>query len=131
MIKRILSDFWKLPLMIILAGLYAFGGELTVSIRQPFKAVGRDFPAGHYRVLADDKNDQYVNFRNLDTQEDMAIQVTTRLSPREGENGSVVFDKVGNDYYLAEIYIVGMDGFFFRGAPGKHKHLVVKEEVEK
>lgn len=57
------------------------------------------------------------------------MRFTTRLSPREGEPGEVVFDRVENDLYLSEIYIIGMDGFFFQGAPGKHKHLVVKEEI--
>jgi hypothetical protein len=37
--------------------------------------------------------------------------------------------KVGDDLYLTEIYIVGMDGFLFEGAPGKHKHLILQEEV--
>jgi hypothetical protein len=131
MIKQALSSFSKLSLMIVLAGAYVYGGELTVNIRQPFKAGGKDFAAGHYRILADDESDSHVNIRNLDTKIDARIPVTTRLSPREGDYGSVVFDEVGSDYYLSEIYIVGMDGFFFRGAAGKHKHLVVKEEMGK
>jgi hypothetical protein len=61
----------------------------------------------------------------------LKIRFDTRLSERKGEDGSVVFDKVGNELYLSEIYIIGMDGFFFKGAPGKHKHLVVKEELDK
>jgi hypothetical protein len=52
------------------------------------------------------------------------------LSQREGEPGEVVLDKVDNELYLSEIYIIGMDGFFLQGAPGKHKHLIVKEEIE-
>ena len=37
---------------------------------------------------------------------------------------------IGDELFLAEIYIVGTDGYFFKGAPGKHKHLVVKESIE-
>ena len=130
MIKLVLSNLWKLTLVTAFIGVYAYAGELTVNIQQPFKAGGKEFPAGHYRILADSENNDYVNLVNLDTKTDDEIQFTTRLSPREGEWGEVVFDKVENDMYLAEIYIVGMDGFFFQGAPGKHRHLVVKEEIE-
>jgi len=126
---RILSGILMLSLAAVLAGDYAYAGTLTVNIRQPFIVGGKSFPAGRYRILADDENDQFVNIRNLATETSSEIRFDTRLSAREGENGSVVFDKVGNELYLAEIYIVGMDGFFFKGAPGKHKHLVVKEEI--
>lgn len=117
-----------LALMAVLAGGYVYAGDLAFTINQPFKAAGKDYPAGHYRVLADDSLD-YINLLNLDRKTDDEIKYVTRLSPREGEWGEVVFDKVENDLYLTEIYIVGMDGFFFQGAPGKHKHLVVRENI--
>ena len=127
---RVLSGILILSLVAVLAADYAYAGTLTVSIRQPFTVGEKSFPAGHYRILADDENDQYVNIRNLDTETDSEIPFETRLSAREGDNGSVVFDKVGNELHLAKIYIVGMDGFFFEGVTGKHRHLVVKEEIE-
>jgi hypothetical protein len=37
---------------------------------------------------------------------------------------------IRDELFLAEIYIVGTDGYFFKGEPGKHKHLVVKESIE-
>jgi hypothetical protein len=121
-----------LSLVVVLAGAYAYAGTLTVNIRQPFIAGGKSFPAGHYRILAEDENDKFVNIQNLDTEASLSeIPSDTRLSERKGESGSVVFDKVGDQLYLSETYIIGMDGFFFKGAPGKHKHLVVKEEMER
>ncbi len=129
MLRRMCSNLWKLALLIVVAGVNGYAGELVVNIRQPFKAGGMQFPAGHYRILADDQNDHFVNLRNIDTKTDNEIQFTTRLSEREGKEGSIVFDKVENDLYLAEIYIVGMDGYSFQGAPGRHKHLVVKEDI--
>jgi hypothetical protein len=116
-----------LILMIGFAAACVYGGEVVVTMKQPFKAGGKVFPAGQYRILADEESD-HVNLRNLDRKTDDAIRFATRLSPREGQSGEVVFDKVENDLYLAEIYIIGMDGFYFQGAPGKHKHFVVKED---
>ncbi len=108
----------------------AYGGDLSVMVKYPFKADGKNYPAGHYRILADADGD-HINLLNLDKKTDDPIRFVTRLSPREGQLGQVVFDKVGNDLYLAEVYIIGMDGFFFNGAPGKHKHLVLREEEPK
>jgi len=117
--------------VLALAGNCAFAGTLTVNIRQSFIAGGKSLPAGHYRIIAEDKNDQVVNIKNLDTETSFTeMHFDTRLSEKYGENGSIVFDMVGDGLYLAKIYIIGMDGFEFKGAPGKHKHLVVKGETE-
>ncbi len=101
-------------------------GDLTVTLKEPFNVGGKNYPAGHYRILADSDSD-HINLLNLDKRTDDPILFTTRLSPREGQPGEVVFDKTESGLYLSEIYIIGMDGLFFQGAPGKHKHLVVKE----
>jgi hypothetical protein len=129
MIRSTLSHLWQFIVVGALAGTVAHAGEVEVTSQQPFKVGGKDFAAGHYRIIADDENDHTVNIRNLDTKKDIEVPVTTRLSPKEGGDGCVVFDKVGDDYYLTEVYIIGMDGFFFQGAPGKRKHVVVKESL--
>ena len=127
---RIILKALTLTLMVILAGAYVYAGDMTVNINQPFKAGGKDYPAGRYKILADADGD-HINLLSIDRKTDDEIQFKTRLSPRKGQWGEAAFDKVGNDLYLSEIYIVGMDGFFFQGAPGKHNHLVVQEEVVK
>jgi hypothetical protein len=130
--RRIHSRILMFSLVAVLAGGHAFAGELTVNIQQPFLIGGKSFPAGHYRIIAEAENDQFVHIQSLGTKTGLSdIRFDTRLSERKGEAGSVVFDRVGNELYLSEIYIIGMDGFFFKGAPGKHKHLVVKEELDK
>ena len=125
---QIILKTLMLALIVVLAGAYVYAGDLTVNIKEPFKASGKDYPAGRYRILADAESD-HIDLLSLDRKTDDEIRFITRLSPREGKWGEVVFDKVENDLYLSEIYIVGMDGFFFQGAPGKHKHLVVKEDI--
>ena len=130
--RRIISRILMLSLVAVLAAGYVFAGDLTVNIPQPFIVGGKNFPAGHYRILAEDENDPFVHIQNLDTKTGLSdVRFDTRLSERKGEEGSVVFDKVGNQLYLSEIYFVGIDGFFFKGAPGKHKHLVVKEALDR
>ena len=43
---------------------YVCAGDLIVSIKQPFKAGGKDCPAGHYRIPADPDNDHFVNLQS-------------------------------------------------------------------
>jgi hypothetical protein len=116
-------------LVFILFGSIVYAGDLAVTMKQPFKAGGKDYPAGRYVIIAEEDGD-HVILMSPDRNTRDKIPASTRLSPREGQWGKVVFDKIDNSLYLAEIYIVGMDGFFFKGAPGKHKHLVVNEDLK-
>jgi hypothetical protein len=118
-----------LAVILVLAGAFVYAGDMTVNINQPFKAGGKDYPSGHYKIIADADGD-HIDLLSIDRKSEVAIPCVTRLSPREGQWGEVVFDKVDNRLYLAEVYIVGIDGFFFKGASGKHKHLVVKEDIK-
>jgi hypothetical protein len=127
---RMFSEILSLGVLVILSCKSVLAEEVIVNLKQPFIAGGTVFPAGHYRFVTDNDNAEFVNMMNLDRHADQQLRFETRLSPREGKVGSVVFDKVGDELYLAEIYIVGTDGYFFKGAPGKHKHLIVKESIE-
>jgi hypothetical protein len=42
--------------------------------------------------------------------------------------GSAVFDVIGNDHYLSEIYVPRLDGFCFKGASAQHTHLIIKSK---
>ena len=50
---------------------------------------------------------------------------TRLLGQRPANESSVTFDKVGDAYYLAEVYISGSDGYHLQGAPGPHTHVKV------
>jgi hypothetical protein len=52
--------------------------------------------------------------------------VVTRLSPRTGEEAEVVFDVVGTDHYLSEVYMPGFDGYLLKAAESQHTHMKVK-----
>jgi hypothetical protein len=128
-----LNGVLKIPMlavMIFSAAALVCAEDMTVTIKQPFIAGGKNYPAGHYRILADSGSDQ-IDLLNLDRKTDDAIKCITRLSQREGHWGEIVFDKDENNLYLSEVYLVGIDGFFFQGAPGKHKHVVYHEDVPK
>jgi len=129
MTKKATLNVLALILMAVLSAAHVCAGDLIVSIKQPFKAGGKDYPAGHYRIVASRYNDHCVDLINLDTKANDEIPFISRLSPREGEWGKVVFDKVGDELYLAQVFVVGLDGYSFQVAPGRHRHVVVKEDI--
>jgi hypothetical protein len=88
--------------------------------------VGKEeLPAGTYEVKAMPGNQTNLMVRNLETGHVAYVQILTRLSAKSPTDASVVFDKVGEIYYLAEVYIAGIDGFHLQGAPGPHTHVKV------
>jgi len=54
------------------------------------------------------------------------VRVVTRLAPTPGakKDGHVrlVFDQVGEERYLSEVWIPGMDGLLLRATSERHKH---------
>ena len=52
--------------------------------------------------------------------------VLTRIAAWPDHATHVIFDKAGDQYYLAELHITGVDGYHFQGAPGPHTHVELK-----
>lgn len=100
-------------------------GSVVAKVPFGFFVSGKMLPAGTYRFAASNNLAQ-INVSAADGKEAALTTVLTRLSPRSGDEASVVFDKAGDNHYLAEIYIPGLDGFQVPCAPGPHTHVSVK-----
>jgi len=98
---------------------------VNAEISFSFSAGDKPMTAGGYDFKPAASLDS-MTITNLKTRQRIMVMVTTRLSQREQNEASVVFDKVGDQYYLSEVYLPGMDGFAFKGAPGQHSHQTVK-----
>ncbi len=114
-----------LPVVLLILGLSAMarGEGLRTTIKFPFKAAGSMLPAGPYSIDVSRAEEHLLILRNVDTRISYAIPYETRLSARA--DASVVFDKDGDDFYLAEVYVPGIDGFLLNAAPAKHTHVMV------
>ncbi len=110
-------------LFVIWANL-AYADAIVVDIQFPFKAGGKDFASGKYRIEADPQTDQIL-IRNTDTGKGEFLPCVTRLAGKD-VGAEVVFDRQGDQYFLSELYIPGIDGFELKGAAGKHTHVKVK-----
>ncbi len=58
----------------------------------------------------------------------MFLTTITRLAAPEVSlvDAHLVFDKVGDTYYLSEVWMPGEDGFLLYAAKGKHTHTLIK-----
>ncbi len=110
-------------LTVVIGSSLAYADDLVANIQFPFKAGGKDFPAGRYIIKTDSELDLTV--RNLDTGAGAILLVSTRISARDDQKSLVILDKKGDEYYLSEVYMPGIDGFALQGAQGKHSHVKV------
>ncbi len=106
-------------------GSLSYAEVVVADIQFPFKAAGIEMPAGKYRVETI-MQDQNLVIRNLSTGKAEILPLITRISPKNPAEASFVFDKAGDQYYLSEIYIPGIDGFLLQGATEKHTHVKVR-----
>ena len=103
--------------------LWAQKTEFQTSFK--FMVGKEEAPPGSYKVEAMPGGQNYLAVRNAETGHVFYVPILTRISAKSATEASVVFDKVGETYYLAEVYIAGGDGFHLQGAPGAHKHVKV------
>ncbi len=121
--------------MILTVGLFAFlavvaafgqNAIIRAQIDFPFIVEGRTLPAGTYDFTRDDTASV---FKVTDGSKDMAAaQILTRIAAgmhTSPADGHVVFDKIGDAYTLAEIWIPGQDGYILAVTKAKHEHRII------
>ena len=101
--------------------------RITAKIAHPFTVGKSVLPAGQYdfvgeskprmmiRIVSEGKNIAYVPVL---TQLAAAIHTTPK-------DAHIVFDKVGDRYWLSEIWIPGHDGYMLLSTKEKHEHEVL------
>jgi hypothetical protein len=127
---------WSLlPTLLLLAGagtvLAAGRAVADATVPFGFSVAGTPVPAGKYEILVEDPTFGTLMLRKLDSGKPILVGFTTRLAKREGDENTLVFDKVGDKYYLSEIHLSAYDGYLVPGAPGQHTHTQVKAYKKK
>ena len=99
----------------------------------PFSAAGKVLPAGQYEFTPD-SGATAVRITGSDKGAPAVLQlISTRLAAgihTTREDAHVVFDKVGNDYTLSEIWIPGFDGYQLNAVKGTHEHAVIDVPIK-
>jgi hypothetical protein len=113
----------------LLAGVSAYGqtaASLKATIPFQFTAGGKVYPAGEY-TLDRDALAQIFTIKGPGNVSGLAM-VSTRLAGAihtTPADAHVVFDTIGQTYYLSEIWIPGEDGFLLHSTKEKHEHRIV------
>ncbi len=111
------------------AAAYAQQG-LRANIPFAFKVGDKQLPAGNYQFLPAGNNQ---SIRVVSDKDSAIALVLTRLAagihttPRDAH---VVFDKMGEQYWLAEIWIPETDGFDLHNMTEKHEHKIIDMPVK-
>ena len=121
--------------MILTVGLFAFlavaaaygqNAIVRAQIDFPFIVEGRTLPAGTYDFTRDG---MASIFKVTDGAKDVAsAQILTRVAAgmhTSPADGHLVFDKIGDAYTLAEIWIPGQDGYILAVTKAKHEHRII------
>ena len=92
-----------------------------------FKAAGKVFPAGEYSFNYDIAK-LFVSVQGTSKGSAALVPIITTLAGATHttpKDAHVVFDKIGNDHYLSEIWISGTDGMDLLSTKEKHEHEIV------
>ncbi len=91
-----------------------------------FNVGGKVLPMGEYEfVLSGDNQVVRVQGQGKDA---AMVTIITRLGGAmhtTPEDAHLVFDVVGTNYYLSEVWVPGEDGFLVHAAKGAHTHKVI------
>jgi hypothetical protein len=100
--------------------------EVTAEVPFKFMAANKTFEPGKYDLRISDDRNEVTLVTPKGTSELMLVQ--TRLAAPETplSDGKLVFDKVGETYYLSEVWLPGMDGFLVHSTREKHTHHIIK-----
>jgi hypothetical protein len=112
---------------VLLAVVSAYG-QTTVRANIPFAfaAAGKTLPAGQYDFVRD-TSDEVIKVAGPVKGPTVQAMVITRLAGgmhTTPQDAHIVFDKVGEKYFLSEVWIPGVDGFLLHTTKEKHEHRI-------
>ena len=90
------------------------------------------YPAGSYQVTRRFELSKELMIRADKGGDSSPISVITRLAAtKHGEHatsGNLVFDRVGDERFLSEVWLPGEDGYLVRGTAEEHQHDIVESK---
>ncbi len=105
------------------------GSEMVAKVAFQFKAGDKSFPAGTYKFARRSASAPSLVISPDKGGESTLVAVVTRLAQRvrtsAESDGNLVFDKVGEEHWLSEVWMPGQDGFLVRASTEEHQHDVV------
>ncbi len=116
-----------LALVAMAAGSAQAGLNIRADIPFQFVVKGTTLPAGQYEFVRRDY-DQAIEVVPATKGPSTIALVITRLGQKihtTPKDDHIVFDKVGNTYFLSELWISGEEGFVLYITKEKHEHRTI------
>ena len=112
--------------LILAVGPGVASAQETLSVNIPFAFIvnGKTNDAGEYALRVNDTQTEVWLTPSKGT--GAPALVLTRLAATDPAASRVVFDKLGNTYYLSEVWLPGSDGYLVNSPKEPHTHHVVK-----
>ena len=99
---------------------------VNYSAQVKFIAGGKSFPVGTYKILYEPKS-KYITLRAASGAVTQLTIITRLASETPTDRARLVFDIVGNERRLSEIWIPGEDGFLVGSTKAEHTHDIQKD----
>ena len=131
--KKFAATFLLTLGVVLVAGLVTHAQEvhkLVADIPNAFSVAGNQLPAGRYEFELPEIVHKNVVVRSLDGKHSATGLIVTGIGadPAKPSEPRLVFDVVGAQYILSEVWFPGHDGFLVAGfkSDSEHKHSTVK-----
>jgi hypothetical protein len=104
-------------------------GQTTLSVNIPFAftAGGKLLPAGQYEITTS-AEDPIVRVFSTAKKTEAFAKVLTRLAAAmhtTPQDAHLIFDKIGENYTLSEVWLPDTDGYLLSATNQKHEHRVI------
>ena len=99
-------------------------GSLRVNIPFKFYFDTTELGPGEYLISNSTTRSPFITLRAVKETKTHQAVIVTRLagSGSQPRSPKLVFDTVGENKYISEVWLPGKDGFLVRGTPEEHKH---------
>lgn len=101
---------------------------IRAKISFSFTVKGTVLPPGDYEFVPGDNNN-FVTIRPMGKGSSVEAMIITRIGgPIQAQTAEphIVFDKIGERYFLSEVWLPGADGYLLHATNEKHTHQHVK-----
>lgn len=112
-----------------LAVTFAYAQLPSQRLNVPFKftAGSKVLPAGQYELIHEAGPAPWVQIRNAKDGSTIKLPIITRLArDTKSDTVKLVFDKVGDEHFLSEVWMPDQDGLLVRSTKEQHQHEILK-----
>ena len=103
--------------------------EIYANVPFPFLVGQKSFMAGDYIISRVNSDNPSIKVTSWDGSASMEVPVVQRLAHQDHSSHatgeSLVFDRVGDQGFLSEVWMLGEDGYRVGGTTEEHHHEVV------